>query len=235
VAGEVFVGSYFAQAGLSIIALLLLSRLHLPRAAEVKGDAARPLREILAQPVLRVSVFGAAIGYAVMIMVMTATPLAILGCGLPGTSVTPVIQWHVVGMFAPSFFTGSLVQRYGAPRVLQAGFLLLLGHVAVALSGVAFLHFLSALVLLGVGWNFAFIGGTALLTQAYRPAEQARVQAVNEFAIFGLVAVATLSAGWLYDRFDWVTLNLAVVPLLVAAWVAAVRIGRRLRQATAAP
>src|SRR5690606_37425757 len=130
--------------------------------------------------------------------------------------------------FAPSFFTGFLIRRYGAPRIMQAGFILLLGHVAVALSGVEFLHFLSALVLLGVGWNFAFIGGTALLTQTYRPAEQLKVQAVNEFAIFGLVAVATLSAGWLYDRFGWVTLNLAVVPLLVAAWIAAIGIGRRL-------
>jgi MFS family permease len=234
VAGELFVGSYLAQGALSLIALLLLARLRLPEASAPQGGPARPLREILAQPVLRVSVFGAAIGYAVMIMVMTATPLAILGCGLPGTSVTPVIQWHVVGMFAPSFFTGSLVQRYGAPRVMQAGFVLLLGHVAVALSGVEFLHFLSALVLLGVGWNFAFIGGTALLTQAYRPAEQATVQAVNEFAIFGLVAVATLSAGWLYDRFGWVTLNLAVVPLLVAAWIAAVGIGRYLGRAAPA-
>ncbi len=233
-AGELFVGSYLAQGALSVVALGLLARLRLPRASAPQGGPARPLAEILAQPVLRVSVFGAAIGYAVMIMVMTATPLAILGCGLPGTSVTPVIQWHVVGMFAPSFFTGALVQRYGAPRVMQAGFVLLLGHVAVALSGVEFLHFLSALVLLGVGWNFAFIGGTALLTQAYRPAEQSKVQAANEFAVFGLVAVATLSAGWLYDRFGWVTLNLAVVPLLVAAWIAAVGIGRRLRQAAPA-
>ena len=234
IAGEGFVGSYLAQGALSLAALGLLAGLRLPRASAPQGGPARPLREILAQPVLRVSVFGAAIGYAVMIMVMTATPLAILGCGLPGSSVTPVIQWHVVGMFAPSFFTGSLIQRYGAPRVMQAGFLLLLGHVAVALSGAEFLHFLSALVLLGVGWNFAFIGGTALLTQAYRPAEQARVQAVNEFAIFGLVAVATLSAGWLYDRFDWVTLNLAVVPLLIAAWLAAVGVGRRLGRVAAA-
>jgi MFS family permease len=234
VAGELFVGSYLAQGALSLVALGLLARLRLPQASAPEGGPARPLREILAQPVLRVSVFGAAIGYAVMIMVMTATPLAILGCGLPGKSVTPVIQWHVVGMFAPSFFTGSLVQRYGAPRVMQAGFVLLLGHVAVALSGVEFLHFLSALVLLGVGWNFAFIGGTALLTQAYRPAEQAKVQAANEFAIFGLVALATLSAGWLYDRFGWVTLNLAVVPLLVAAWIAAVGIGRHLGRAAPA-
>ena len=230
VAGELFVGSYLAQGALSLVALLLLARLRLPRLSEARGGAARTLREILAQPVLRVSVFGAAIGYAVMIMVMTATPLAILGCGLPGTSVTPVIQWHVVGMFAPSFFTGSLIQRWGAPRVMQAGFLLLLGHVAVALSGVEFLHFLSALVLLGVGWNFAFIGGTALLAQVYRPAEQEKVQALNEFAIFSLVALATLSAGWLHDRFGWVTLNLAVVPLLVAAWIAVVGIGWRLRE-----
>ncbi len=234
VAGELFAGSYLAQGALSVVALGLLARLRLPEPSAPQGGPARPLAEILAQPVLRVSVFGAAIGYAVMIMVMTATPLAILGCGLPGSSVTPVIQWHVVGMFAPSFFTGSLIQRYGAPRIMQAGFVLLLGHVGVALSGVEFLHFLSALVLLGVGWNFAFIGGTALLTQAYRPAEQAKVQAVNEFAVFGLVAVATLSAGWLYDRFDWVTLNLAVVPLLVAAWIAAVGIERRLGRAPAA-
>lgn len=234
IGGEVFVGSYIAQAGLSVLALLLLAWLRLPKPSEAVGATARPLREILDQPVLRVSVFGAAIGYAVMIMVMTATPLAILGCGLPRSDVTPVIQWHVVGMFAPSFFTGGLIQRFGAPRVMQAGFLLLLGHVAVAVSGVEFLQFLSALVLLGVGWNFAFIGGTALLTQAYRPAEQAKVQAVNEFAIFGLVAVATLSAGWLYDRFGWLTLNLAVVPLLVAAWIAAVGIGRRMRKAASA-
>lgn len=233
IAGELFVGAYLAQGVLSLVALLLLTRLRLPAIGVVHGGPARPLRDILAQPVLRASVFGTAIGYAVMIMVMTATPLAILGCGLPGSSVTPVIQWHVVGMFAPSFFTGPLVKRFGAPRIMQAGFVLLLGHVVVALSGVEFLHFLSALVLLGVGWNFAFIGGTALLTQTYRPAEQAKVQAVNEFAVFGLVAVATLSAGWLYDRFGWVVLNLAVAPLLIAALMAAISIERRLRRVPA--
>jgi MFS family permease len=169
-----------------------------------------------------------------MIMVMTATPLAILGCGLPESNVTPVIQWHVVGMFAPSFFTGALIARYGAPRIMQAGFALLLGHVVLALSGVEFLHFLSALVLLGVGWNFAFIGGTTLLTQTYLPAERLRVQAVNEFAVFGLAALATLSAGWLYDRFGWVTLNLSVLPLLLAALLATSSIERRLRRAATA-
>ena len=230
IAGQLFVGAYLAQGALSLVALALLSRLHLPRIVAADPGRARPLREILSQPLLRVAILGAAIGYAVMIMVMTATPLAILGCGLPGTRVTPVIQWHVVGMFAPSFFTGSLITRYGAPRIMQAGFVLLIGHVALALSGVEFLHFLSGLVLLGVGWNFAFIGGTALLTQTYRPVERLRVQAVNEFSVFGLAALATLSAGWLYDRFGWGTLNFAVLPLLLVALIAAISIERRSRR-----
>ena len=230
IGGQIFVGSYLAQGALSLVALALLSRLHLPIVKTVQVGIPRPLREILSQPALRVAIFGAAIGYVVMVMVMTATPLAILGCGLPESSVTPVIQWHVVGMFAPSFFTGALIKRYGAPRIMQTGFVLLLGQVVLTLSGVEFLHFLSALLLLGIGWNFAFIGGTTLLTQTCRPAEQVRVQAVNEFSIFGLVALATLSAGWLYDRFGWATLNLAVVPLLIVALVATIAIERRLRR-----
>ena len=230
VGGQLFVGSYLAQGALSLFALGLLSRLNLPRVETVQIGIPRPLREVMSQPALRVAIFGAAIGYVVMIMVMTATPLAILGCGLPQSNVTPVIQWHVVGMFAPSFFTGSLISRYGAPRIMQIGFILLLGHVVLALSGVEFLHFLSALVFLGIGWNFTFIAGTTLLTQTYRPAEQLKVQAVNEFVVFGLVALATLSAGWLYDRFGWITLNLAVVPLLFAALAATIGIERRLRR-----
>ena len=232
--GDFFVGSYLAQGCLSLFALALLTGLRLPPVAVARGGDARSLGTILAQPALRVSILGAAAGYAVMIMVMTATPLAMLGCGLPGSSVTPVIQWHVVGMFAPSFFTGSLIKRYGAPRVMQAGFVLLLIHVVLALSGNEFLNFLSALIFLGVGWNFAFIGGTALLTQTYRPAEQLKVQAVNEAAVFGLVAFATLSAGWLYNQFGWATLNLAVLPLLVVALLAAVVLERRQQSVPAA-
>lgn len=219
-----FVGSYLAQAALSVAALGLLSQVRLKPAASVAAGTARSVRELLSQPLLLISILGAAVGYSVMIMVMTATPLAMLGCGLPGQSVTPVIQWHVVGMFAPSFFTGHLVKRFGAPRIMQTGFVLLLGHVTVALSGLAFLHFASALVLLGVGWNFAFVGGTALLTQTYRPAEQLKVQAINEFLVFGLVAASSLSAGWLYDRYGWSTLNLAVVPFLALALLASVGI-----------
>ena len=166
---------------------------------------------------------GAAVGYAVMIMAMTATPLAMLGCGFGTAEVGPVIQWHVFGMFAPSFFTGHLVTRFGAPRVMQAGFVLLIGHVAIAVTGLEYLHFLSALVLLGVGWNFAFVGATALLTRSYRPSEQTKVQAFNEGVVFSLIAMGSLGAGWLYDRFGWATLNLALLPALIVAlvWTAA--------------
>lgn len=223
---QLFVGAYLIQAALSVAALFLLAGLRLPAVASPQAGDARPLGEIVRQPALLMSIFGASVGYSAMIMAMTATPLAMLGCGLPGTSVTPVIQWHVVGMFAPSFFTGNLVKRFGAPRIMQIGFVLLLGHVAIAVSGLEFPHFLSALILLGLGWNFAFIGGTALLTQTYRPAEQLKVQMVNEFVVFGLVAVASLSAGWLYARFGWVLLNLSMVPLLVVALLAASRMAR---------
>jgi MFS family permease len=226
VGGQAFVGSYLAQGLLSLVAMILLLGLRLPAVNVALGGQPRPLGEILRQPVLQVSILGAAVAYAAMIMVMTATPLAMLGCGLPGSSVTPVIQWHVVGMFAPSFFTGSLIKRYGAPRIMQVGFALLLANVAVALSGLAFLHFLSALILLGVGWNFAFIGGTTLLTQTYRPAEQFRVQAVNEFTVSGLVALSSLSAGWLYANFGWLVLNLSVVPLLMVALLVSSRMAK---------
>jgi MFS family permease len=231
---QLFVGSYLIQAGLSVAALFLLAGLRLPAVARAQAGATRPLAEIARQPALLMSIFGASVGYSAMIMAMTATPLAMLGCGLPGASVTPVIQWHVVGMFAPSFFTGSLIKRHGAPRIMQIGFALLLGHVAIAVSGLEYLHFLSALILLGVGWNFAFIGGTALLTQTYRPAEQAKVQMVNEFVVFGLVAVASLSAGWLYARFGWVLLNLSMAPLLIVALLAATRMAGANRSALCA-
>ena len=217
VTGQTFIGSYLAQALLSVLAMVLLLGLCLPAVNIALGGQPRALGQILRQPVLQVSILGAAVGYAAMIMIMTATPLAMIGCGLPSSNVTPVIQWHVVGMFAPSFFTGNLIKRYGAPRIMQIGFALLLANVAVAISGLEFLHFLSALILLGVGWNFAFIGATTLLTLTYRPAEQLRVQAINEFTVFGLVALSSLSAGWLYANFGWLILNLSVVPLLIVA------------------
>jgi MFS family permease len=216
---DAFLGSYIAQALLSLTAMALLSRLDLRKPVVAAGEHARSLREIVAQPSLRAAVAGTAVGYVVMIMAMTATPLAMLGCGFGTADVKPVIQWHVFGMSAPSYFTGHLVTRFGAPTVMQVGFLLLIGHVAIAASGSEYLHFLVALVLLGVGWNFAFVGGTALLTQSYCPGEQTKVQALNEGVVFGVIALGSLGSGWLYDRFGWATLNLAMLPLLVLALV----------------
>jgi len=224
---QAYLGSYIAQAALAFAAMLLLSQLKLPQPATQGGANARPLRVIAKQPALAMAVFGAATGYAVMIMAMTATPLAMVGCGFGTGQVKPVIQWHVFGMFAPSFFTGTLIAKFGAPRIMQVGFMLLLVHVAVTATGVEWLHFLAALVLLGVGWNFAFVGGTALLAQTYRPAEQTKVQALNESIVFGLVACASLGAGWLYDRVGWATMNLVTVPVLVVALGAALLVERQ--------
>lgn len=161
-----------------------------------------------------------------MIMAMTATPLAMLGCGFGTAEVGPVIQWHVFGMFAPSFFTGAP----GCPlRSTQgdAGGLCAVDRPCGDRrdrAGVrAYVHFLSVLALLGIGWNFAFVGATALLTSSYRPSEQTKVQAFNEGVMFSLIAMGSLGAGWLYDRFGWVTLNLALLPALIVAlvWTAA--------------
>lgn len=128
-----------------------------------------------------------------------------------------MIQWHVLGMFVPSFFTGWLVKRFGLTTIMLAGVGLLLAHVAIAMSGVTLLNFLSGLVLLGVGWNFLFVGGSALLTETYRPSERSKVQGLNDFLIVGVVAAGSFSAGALVDAFGWRGLNLAAAPFLLAA------------------
>lgn len=230
VSGTPFLGSYLWLAALNVVALGVVARLdrcgipELERSEEVRSAGA-----LLKLPLLQATIFCTAAGFAVMVMVMTATPLAMLGCGLPETSVAPVIQWHVVGMYAPSFFAGTLIARLGAAHIMQWGFVLFVGHIVITLLGNEFLHFLSALILLGVGWNFVFVAGTALLSQSHRPAERAKVQAINEFAIFSLVAISTLSAGWLNETFGWAGLNLALLPLLVLSAVATYRLGQSLK------
>lgn len=219
-----FAASYLGQAGLALLAGLALAGVRIARPArEASAAAVRPLRAIARQSAFVVAVTGATVGYAVMIAAMTATPLAMLGCGLPVSDAVVVIQWHVLAMFLPSFFTGSLVERLGAERVLAIGLGLLLAHVAIAASGLEFLHFLSALVFLGLGWNFAFVAGTTLLAVSCPPADRARAQALNEALVFGSVAIASLSAGWVLARWDWRTLNLTMLPLLLAAAIPTLR------------
>lgn len=223
-----FVGSYLAQAALGALALLALARLRMPAPSAAAGHA--PGRGGLAlarQPVFLVAMLGSAVSYAVMLLVMTATPVAMVGHGHDVSDAVQVIQWHVLGMFAPSLFTGSLIARFGAPRVMAAGFVLLAAHVALALSGTGLPNYYAALVLLGIGWNFGFVGGTALLTSTYRENERAKAQAINDFVVFGIVAAASLSSGWLYHRFGWEVLNAVALPFIAAAFVAAIAVARR--------
>jgi MFS family permease len=212
-----FVFSYVAIVLLGILAVVLASFIDVPAPAADKGALPpRPLSTIARQPAFLVAVSGAAIGFGVMILAMTATPLAMRAHhhGIGDTAF--VIQWHVLGMFLPSFFTGGLIARFGAPLIMLAGVALLLGHVAIALSGVQFLHFASALILLGVGWNFTYLGGTNLLTETYRSSEKALVQGINDFAVFTTVVLGSFSSGVLLHLFGWSGVNLLALPLLLA-------------------
>ncbi len=170
------------------------------------------------------------IGYGVMSFLMTATPLAMTHHRHAVTAWTIVIEAHVLAMFAPSFVTGNLIRRFGVLAILLVGSLLQVGAVVVDLAGLGFWNFLAGLALLGVGWNFLFVGGTTLLTEAYRPEERAMVQGFNDFMIFGTVALASLSSGALHDRFGWLAVNLGVLPLigitlLATLWLMARRRG----------
>lgn len=221
-----FMVSYLALFSVTVIALLLVTCLALPPVvvAEAHGPA-RPLLEIMRQPVFLTALTGSAIGYAVMIMVMTATPLAMQICGQPLGASATVIQWHVLGMFMPSFFSGNLIRRFGVLPIMGTGIALLSGHVAIALTGIEFLHFLSGLILLGAGWNFLFIGGTTLLTEAYRPSERAKTQAAHDFLMFGAVSLGSFSAGGLLNVGGWRSVNMTVLPFLGLALIAVLGLG----------
>ncbi|HEX2559719.1 MFS transporter, partial [Phenylobacterium sp.] len=219
-----YAGSFLAVLALSLVAAVVVAATPLP-SATAGGEAAeppRPLPMIMRQPKFIAALVGAAVGYAVMVLVMTATPLSMVGHHHGVADAAFVIQWHVLGMFVPSFFTGWLVKRFGLTVMMLTGVLLLLTHVAVAMSGIALLNYLSGLVLLGVGWNFLYVGGSTLLTETYRPSERSRVQGLNDFLIVGVAAAASFSAGALVEAFGWRGLNLAAVPFLMIAGAALV-------------
>jgi len=217
-----YTGAYASLIVYILIAMAIVSRLRIPPAHDaVSPEGARPLREIVLQPVFLVAVGVAALGYATMNLLMTATPLAMGFCGLGYDASATVIAWHVVAMFGPSFFTGSLIRRFGIPAVMLAGIAAMAVCIGVALSGQLMANFWIALVLLGVGWNFMFIGGTTLLTEAYRPSEKAKAQGANEVVIFAAQAVTAFSSGVLVNTQGWSTLNIVAIPLVAAAGVAA--------------
>ena len=230
-----FMATYASLFVYCIVAMALVSRLRLPPIAESRSDEpARPLAQIARQPVFMVAAGAAALGYGTMNLLMTATPLAMGFCGLPYAASASVIGSHVIAMFAPSFFTGSLIRRFGVLNVMLAGAACQLACVAVALSGQLVMHFWWALVLLGIGWNFLYIGGSTLLTQAYRPSERAKVQGANEITIFSVQAVSAFSSGVLVNAAGWNTLNHVALPLIVAAGAAVVWLMARGRRQAAA-
>ena len=221
--GDLMVPTYTASfvilAVVSLLGAVLLLGLRIPAsaAAQAGSAAARPLLDIMRQPTYLVALFGAASGYGIMILAMTATPLAMVHHQHGLAETATVIQLHVLGMFLPSFFTGSLIARFGVLQVMLAGVLLLAGNVLLSLSGTGVYSFASALVLLGVGWNFLYVGGTNLLTRTYAPAEKAKAQAANDLTIFIVGLMASLSAGALHSAIGWQMMNIWLLPWLTAA------------------
>ena len=234
-----FAGAYAALVGIALLSLATLSLIRFPPlplpSAERPG---RPLREIAAQPVFVVAVLTCALGYGVMSLLMSATPIAMSQCAHPFTSTALVLEWHVLGMFVPSFFTGTLIRRFGALPVMGVGVLLNLACIVVALTGVDLMSFLIALLTLGVGWNFMFIGGTTLFTESYRPEEKTTAQAAMDTVIFTTMTLTSFSSGALVTTQGWTLLNIgSLVPVTVAGaalgWLALQRRGAQNRQRAA--
>ena len=215
-----FAGSYFALIGLYVLNLIIVSFVRIPplTAAE-RATTGRPLLQILAQPKCFVAVITAFIAYGVMGLLMTSTPLAMMACGFEFSDSAVVISMHVVGMFAPSFFAGNLIARFGSLRIMLVGILINIICVGIGLAGIEFWNFGAGLFLLGVGWNFMFIGATTLLTEVHTPSERAKVQGFNDFLIFGTITMAALSSGNLLHFFGWNVVNYGVLPFLCVVLV----------------
>ena len=224
-----FAGSYLSLGVFCLLAIGLISLIDIPplTVAERK-ESGRPLTTIARQPAFIVAVLSSITGYGVMNLLMVATPLAMVACQHPFSDAAFVIQWHVIGMFAPSFFTGTLIKRFGVINVMLTGVVLNLGCIAVALAGLQVAHFWGAMVLVGVGWNFMFIGGTTLLTECHTPSERGKVQGANDLAIFLTMIVTSLSSGLLFTLQGWELMNQFAVPFLLLTgiamlWLAAVQ------------
>lgn len=215
-----FAGAFVGLALLAVVSIVILSFLRFPKpTAEIQIGSGRPLSQIISQPRFLIAVLCAVSAYALMSFVMTAAPLAMVACGHTTGQAILGIQWHVLAMFGPSFITGALIQRFGKEAIVAVGMILLAACAALALTGLELTTFWAALILLGVGWNFGFIGATAMLTETYRPEEKNRVQAVNDFILFGFVAAASLSSGSVLNAFGWETINLVVFPVVAVTLV----------------
>ena len=218
-----FAGSFVASAVLAMLAFLLLSRINIPNYKPVEDERSkRPLKQIMKQPKLIVAIITGMVSYGVMNLVMTTTPVAMVACGFDVDSSAYVIQWHVMAMFIPSFFTGHLIARFGVERIIFVGLFILIMAGVAALSGISFTHFSVALILLGIGWNFGYIGGTTMVTQCYEPSEKSAVQAANDFSVFATVAVSSLVSGQLFSAFGWNAISYLLFPMVGVAIAAMV-------------
>ena len=220
-AGVPFVGAYAALVGVGLLGLLLVSCIEFPTLEQpTPGLPGRSAWQLVQQPAFIVAVIIAALGYGVMNLLMAATPIAMTQCGHHFAATAIVLEWHVLGMFVPSFLTGSLIRRFGIRLVMAAGASCYAACIAIALAGVSLMHFAAALMLLGVGWNFLYVGGTTLLTTTYQPHEKTRAQATMDLCVFSTMAVTSLSSGALVSAGGWNTLNLTSLPLLLIIAVA---------------
>ncbi len=213
-----FTGPYLALAGIALLSMTVISQIQFPPLPPKNHQAGpgRPLSEIMRQPVFVVSAMAAALGYGVMNLLMAATPLAMQTCGLSFENTALVLQWHVIGMFAPGFFTGHLIQRFGVLRIMGVGVLLNAVCIGVALSGVALHDFLISMLVLGIGWNFVFTGSTTLSLQAYTPQEKDRAQGAINFCVFGTMAFTSFASGALVTTQGWTLLNVgSLAPVLI--------------------
>ncbi|MBB4001077.1 MAG: MFS transporter [Aurantimonas endophytica] len=219
-----FAGAFFALAVLGLVGAAVLSFLRVPAASseDPVADAVppRPLAQIARQPRFLVGLLCGVGTYATMSFVMTGAPLAMVGCGLSRDVSVLGIQWHVLAMFGPSFFTGRLIARFGKTRIVAAGMLLLAASAAVSLSGLAIWNFWLGLVLLGLGWNFGFIGATAMVAETYRPSERNKTQGLHDMVLFGCVAAASLLSGRIYVAAGWETMNFVVFPVVATCLAA---------------
>ncbi len=234
-----FAFSFTAQALVALIAMALLSTVDAPKPAAADLHGGRPLAEIARQPRFIAAAICGVVSYSMMNLVMTSAPLAMKLCGLPLSDSNFGLQWHIVAMYGPSFFTGSLIARFGAPRIVAVGLALEALAATIGMSGITTMHFWSGLVILGVGWNFGFIGASALVLETHRPQERNKVQAFNDFLVFGLMAVGSFSSGQLLANFGWSTVNAVVFPPVLLGLIVLTLAGfakrRSLQQAASVP
>jgi predicted MFS family arabinose efflux permease len=212
-----FAASFLVQAVVALVAMAVLSTVDAPKPARMHLAGGRPLLEIVRQPRFIASAVCGAISFTAMNLIMTSAPLAMKFCGLSLSDSNFGIQWHIVAMFGPSFFTGSLISRFGAAKIVAVGLLLEAAAAAIGLSGITAPHFWAALFVVGFGWNFSFVGASALIVESHRPQEGKKVQAFNDFIVFGLVAIGSFSSGQLLVNYGWSMVTIVVFPAVAIA------------------